>query len=252
MGPRDGAGAGEGWVSFGRAWREAGVSAGSGDAGGEQLGEVVGGAHQRPLGLDLGEAAQEELAATAGMLDLADHRLDRLLAQAVARAPAGALEPRGHLGHQAVGLDLPLAARISAAVAGPARCQVAPDAAGGEPFEVALATEAGIGRDLAGLATERGRGGVEQRGEAGLVAAVGGQALGDDDLMRGKPALGPAQPDPWDCELAVGPLDEAVPGLEHAAVGVGEFALRPRRRPAVVGARWPTMVCHARGGAGLG
>jgi len=38
------------------------MRAGSGAAGGEQLGQVVGGADQRPLGLDLAEAAQQELA----------------------------------------------------------------------------------------------------------------------------------------------------------------------------------------------
>ena len=65
------------------------VSAGSDGPGGEQLGQVVAGADERPLGLDLDEAAQEELAKAAGVLDLADHRLDRLLAQAIARAPAG-------------------------------------------------------------------------------------------------------------------------------------------------------------------
>jgi hypothetical protein len=68
-------------------------------------------------------------------------------------------------------------------VAGPARRQVAPDLAFREGLEVALAAEAGVGRDLARRAAERRRGGIEQRHQPGLVAAVGGQALGDDDLM---------------------------------------------------------------------
>jgi hypothetical protein len=77
--------------------------------------------------------------------------------------------------------------------------------------------------------------------EAGLVAAVGGQALGDADLMRGV-----------DRELAVVALDEAVPGLHDPAVGIGEVALRPLGRTAVRGARPPAIIHHARGRAGLG
>ena len=42
-----------------------GLRAGSDGPGGEQLGQVVGGADERPLGRDLGEAAQQELAEAA-------------------------------------------------------------------------------------------------------------------------------------------------------------------------------------------
>src|SRR5882672_12882930 len=54
--------------------------------------QIVDGADHRPLGFDLFEAAQEELAEAAGVFDLAEHRFDNLLSQAVAAAPAGALE----------------------------------------------------------------------------------------------------------------------------------------------------------------
>ena len=47
---------------------------------------------QRPFGLNLGETPEQDLAEAAGLLDLADHRLDRLLAQPVARAAAAAFE----------------------------------------------------------------------------------------------------------------------------------------------------------------
>src|SRR5258708_8514740 len=57
-----------------------------------ELEQIVDGADHRPLGSDLVEAAQEELAEASGMLDLAEHRFDDLLSQAVAAAPAGALE----------------------------------------------------------------------------------------------------------------------------------------------------------------
>src|SRR5260370_10284368 len=57
-----------------------------------ELEQIVDGADHRPLGFDLVEAAQEELAEAAGVFDLAEHRFDNLLSQAVAAAPAGALE----------------------------------------------------------------------------------------------------------------------------------------------------------------
>ena len=57
-----------------------------------ELEQIVGGADHRPLRSDLVEAAQEELAKAAGMFDLAEQRFDDLLSQAVAAAPAGALE----------------------------------------------------------------------------------------------------------------------------------------------------------------
>lgn len=59
---REDAGDGDGWVRIG-----------SGGPGGDQLGQVVGSADERPLGLDLGEAAQKELAEVAGLLNLAEH-----------------------------------------------------------------------------------------------------------------------------------------------------------------------------------
>ena len=45
------------------------MRAGSGGSGSDEFGQVLGDADQRPLGLDLGEAAQEELAEAAGVLD---------------------------------------------------------------------------------------------------------------------------------------------------------------------------------------
>src|SRR5215207_11139337 len=143
MGRRDGAGAGDGWavVTGMVEWGGVGVSAGSGGAGGEQLGQVMGGADQRPLGLDPVEPAQEELAEAAGVLDLADHRLDGLLAQPVARAPAGAPEPGGHRGHPRAGLEPAAAARVGTAVGSAAGGEIAPDATLGERFEVALPAE---------------------------------------------------------------------------------------------------------------
>src|SRR5260370_4627885 len=57
-----------------------------------ELEQIVDGADHRPLGSDLVEAAQEELAEASGVFDLAEHRFDDLLSQAVAATPAGAPE----------------------------------------------------------------------------------------------------------------------------------------------------------------
>src|SRR5258708_32346811 len=57
-----------------------------------ELEQIVDGADHRPLGSDLVEAAQEELAEASGVFDLAEHRFDDLLSQAVAATPAGGLE----------------------------------------------------------------------------------------------------------------------------------------------------------------
>src|ERR1700692_5114728 len=48
-----------------------------------QLEEVVGGTDDGPLGAHFFEAAQQELAETAGLFDLSEHRLGQLLAQPV-------------------------------------------------------------------------------------------------------------------------------------------------------------------------
>jgi len=54
-----------------------------------QLEQIVGDANHRPLASDLVEAPQQELPKASGPLDLSVHRLEDLLAQAVAlRRPA--------------------------------------------------------------------------------------------------------------------------------------------------------------------
>ena len=45
-----------------------------------QLQEIVDGAHDRPLGTHVGEAAQQKLAEAARLFDLAEYRLGQLLA----------------------------------------------------------------------------------------------------------------------------------------------------------------------------
>src|SRR5690348_10928268 len=61
-----------------------------------ELGQVVGGADQRPFVSHLFEAAEQELSEPSSSLDLTEDRLDHLLAQSVAAAPAGTPEPQAH------------------------------------------------------------------------------------------------------------------------------------------------------------
>src|SRR5689334_25116871 len=62
----------------------------------DELCEVVGGADERPFLADLVDAAQQELAKAPGLLDLAEHGFDDLLAQPIAAAPAGVAELVAH------------------------------------------------------------------------------------------------------------------------------------------------------------
>ena len=64
-----------------------------------ELEQVVGGADHRPFASHLIKASKEELSEASGMFDLAKDRLDDLLAQSVAAAPAGTFELSGHSLH---------------------------------------------------------------------------------------------------------------------------------------------------------
>src|ERR1022692_5030743 len=113
-----------------------------------ELEQIVDGADHRPLGSDLVEAAQEELAEASGMFDLAEHRFDDLLSQAVAAAPAGALEFCRHGGLARAFRPTSRPGGMRLAVARPARSQIGGDSAASEIGEVLLVTVAGVGRDF--------------------------------------------------------------------------------------------------------
>src|SRR5450432_1508761 len=98
--------------------------------------QIVDGADHRPLGSDLVEAAQEELAEASGMLDLAEHRFDDLLSQAVAAAPAGALEFCRHGGLARAFGPSSRPSGIRLAVTRPAGGQIAGDPTAGQLGEV--------------------------------------------------------------------------------------------------------------------
>src|SRR5712691_582509 len=105
-----------------------------------ELEEVVGGADHRPFGRHFLDAAHEELPEASCRLDLTEHRLDDLLAQAVAAAPTAAFEPALHrLGQRAERLAFGIARML-----GPGDGDVACDAALREGREIRLRAIAGI------------------------------------------------------------------------------------------------------------
>jgi len=97
-----------------------------------ELEQVVDGADHRPLGSDLVEATEEELAEASCMLDLAEHGLDDLLSEAVATAPAGALELCRHGGLARSFRPTPRTGGMGLAVTCPAGSQIGGDPAAGE------------------------------------------------------------------------------------------------------------------------
>src|SRR5580692_2568261 len=146
--------------------------------------QIVDGADHRPLGSDLVETAQEELPEASGMFDLTEDRFDDLLSEAVAAAPAGALEFCRHGGLARSFGPSSRAGGIRLAVARPAGGQVADDPTAGEVGEVLLVTVAGVGRDFLGIGAQHRTDFFDQRHERAGICRARLQALGDDDLMR--------------------------------------------------------------------
>src|SRR5579883_3511517 len=79
-----------------------------------ELEQIVGGADHRPFLSDLVEAAEQELSKASGRFDLAEHRLDDLLSEAISAAPAGAAELRCHGGDARALARSALAGRVAA------------------------------------------------------------------------------------------------------------------------------------------
>src|SRR5882672_4897508 len=119
-----------------------------------ELEQIVDGADHRPLGFDLFEAAQEELAEAAGVFDLAEHRFDNLLSQAVAAAPAGALEFCRHGGLARSFGPTSRTGGMGLAMACPAGGEIGGDPAAGEMGEVLLVAIAGVGGDFFGVGAQ--------------------------------------------------------------------------------------------------
>ena len=163
-----------------------------------QLVEIVRHADQGPFKARFPAAPQQELTEAAGLLDLSEHRFDRDLAQLVAallsrtnRAGAGCrLRP------------------VLLAASG----DISPDLARLQRPEVALRAVSGIGQKLVRQTSPLSFNRIKHRNQLVLVAAGVADAVGDDHLItRIRRSLG------------VPALDEAVPGPENAALGVGEI-----------------------------
>src|ERR1700681_2581916 len=201
--------------------------------------QIVDDADHRPLRSDLVEAAQEELAEASGMFDLAEHGLDDLLSQAVAAAPAGALEICRHGGLARSFGPAWRTGGMRLAMACPSGSEVSGDPAAGEMGEVLLVAVSGIGRDFRGVGAQHRTDVGEQRRQRAGICRARLQALGDDDLMRAV-----------DGDLGVVAGDHRTgPGRLDAAVRIGEIALRTIGRPAVGSAIGLAALHHARGWA---
>src|SRR5580658_11346305 len=134
-----------------------------------ELEQIVGGADHGPLGSDLVEAAQEELAEASGMFDMAEHRFNDLLSQAVTAAPAGELEFSGHGGLARSFGPAPRTGSMFLAVACPARSQIGGDPAAGEMGQVVLVAVSGVGGDFLGIGPQhRTDVGEQRRQRAGI------------------------------------------------------------------------------------
>src|SRR4030095_431666 len=109
--------------------------------GAGELGEIVGGADQRPFGPDLLDAAQQELSEPSCLFDLSEHRFHNLLSEPVSTSPSRPLElvPHG-LCQRSCDLSFALGG-----VFGASGCEVSADAAIGQHRKVGLAAVTGIG-----------------------------------------------------------------------------------------------------------
>src|SRR5580704_18284144 len=125
-----------GRVDLGRAVNSVEIVSLTSRRGVSELEQIVDGADHRPLGSDLVEAAQEELAEASGMFDVAEHRFDDLLSQAVAAAPAGELEFSGHDGLARSFGPTPRTGGMRLAMARSAGGQIGDDPATGEMGQV--------------------------------------------------------------------------------------------------------------------
>src|ERR1700723_2085385 len=143
------------------------------------------GADYRPFASDLDAASQQKLAEAAGLLDLAEDRLDSLFAQAVgtveavfAQLGAHLLDPGAWLaGRAAVGgrLTMALSARGDEGV----------DLLLVQGLQVGVGAVAGVGGKLRGIASGVGADGLDHRLELAAVGRAIAEPVGDDDLRLG-------------------------------------------------------------------
>ncbi len=134
-----------------------------------ELEEVATGADHGPFGANALEATKKELPEASRLLDLTKHPFDNLFAQAVATAPSGALERRGHGAHQRGLRQFAMSGGMGLPVPGAPWREKASDAPLLQGGQVGLCREAGVTRDFPWLAAEMGRHVVHERQERAIV-----------------------------------------------------------------------------------
>src|SRR4051812_47971571 len=138
--------------------------------------EVVGGADHRPFGRNGVDAAQQELAEAAGLLDLSEHRFHDLLPQPIPASPSCPLQFSSHsLGQRAADLSLDVGR-----VLGASRRDVSLDDARLEAREVGFAQISAVGGGLPGAATEISM--PSRTGTSCPWSLIDEVRVGDDDL----------------------------------------------------------------------
>ena len=182
----------------------------AGSCGWCELGEIVGGADQRPFCCHFLDAPQQELSEPPCLLDLSGRRFRDLLSQSVPASPSCALEfvPHG-LCQRPGDISLDVAGMLGASGR-----DVSADLALGQGGKVRLAAVPGIGGCLLGLAAELSSV-LSSSGTNWFDAHARSQAMGDDNLGLG-----------IDRGLGVIALDITILGLQDAAFRIGEVALR--------------------------
>jgi hypothetical protein len=130
---------------------------------------------------------------------------------------AGAPAPAGHPGEKRAGFGRPLRGSGLAAVLLSSGCDVAFDPSPAQRAKIGGRAVACIGRYSVRIAAQIGLDSIEQRSELVLIAAIVAERVRHDDLRVSV-----------DGGLCIVALDVSVLGLEDAAFGIGEVALRFR------------------------
>src|SRR5713226_7618479 len=182
--------------------------------GRRELQEVVRRAYQRPLDGNLADPSQQELAKSSPLLDLTEHRLDRLLPQPVATAAPAPPQLLPHRIHPSAQLDLSRSGRCSLPVFLTARGDVSVDVTPVELLQIVFRTIPSVGRHLPSLSFCVLFDLSRHRRKLLRVRGVVGQRLSYDHLAIG-----------IDRSLSVVALNKPIVAFHDPAFGIGEVRL---------------------------
>lgn len=152
------------------------------------------------------------------MLDVSEYGLDDLFAQSISGSSPNAADLASHRLHQRFTFERAFGGPVGLIVADTARGQIGGDPPFGHGGEIGLAGKAGIARHFTRLAAETGAVLIHQRDQSCEVGRVGGELLGDNDLMRR-----------IDRDLAAIAGDEAAAARHDPTVVIGEEENRAGR-----------------------